>query len=467
MNEVTFAWVNANRSLESLADDDTEISSPRRRDSSVNDEQEAVMHLLATGTSSFFAARLIQGFGELGVSVTAADSSHWSGSKSLPNVTRRLHVPSPNRETELYLDLVEEELNRRDYDLLLPTFEEGLLFAQHADVLRRRVKLLLPPFETMWQLHHKPSLHQFCTRLSLPSPNTSTPQTQDELQPLLDKLRYPVVLKPPAGNNSIGRVFCDSAEDLVREFHQHSATSSSILIEPPMVQERIIGQPIYTLMLCDSGRKVAEVIYRPLRTFPDDGGTSVVRESIAHPDIADITETVARETNWTGFLGFDFLVDEINKMPYLIDANPRPNPAVQLGFCAGINWAALLIEMAQGHRPTRVMPRLGVRVRSAVLDWAWLLHGLKPGRDWVTKSRQRLREFLTPPWSLEARGDISRGFGGRSCATATILHGIISSIRATVTGKSLGETMVEDLCYEVRPLNRGCLPKTSAIRKAA
>ena len=125
------------------------------------------------------------------------------------------------------------------------------------------------------------------------------------------------------------------------------------------------------------------------------------------------------------------------------------------------------MEMAQGHRPARIMPRLGVRVRSGVLDWAWLLHGLKPGRDWMTRSRQRLQEFRSPPWSLDARGDIAMGFGRRPCATATILHGILSSIRAALTGQSLGETMVEDLCYEVRPLKlRTPLPQTDT-RKAA
>lgn len=431
------------------------------------------MRLLATGTSSFFAARLMQGFGELGVTATAADSSRWSGTKCLPNVTRRLLVPSPNRETERYLDLIEKELNSCDYDLLLPTFEEGLLFAQHAEVLRRRVKLLLPSFEAMWQLHHKPSLHQFCTRLRLPSPNTKTPQSMSELKPLLNKLRYPVVLKPPAGNNSVGRVFCDTPADLIRQFQLHSTTPSGGITTPtrasesPMVQEKIIGQPIYTLMLCDSGRKVAEVIYRPLRTFPDDGGTSVIRESIAHSEIDNITETIARETDWTGFLGFDFLVDESSATPYLIDANPRPNPAVQLGFCAGIHWAKLLLEIAQGHRPARVMPKIGVRVRSALLDWAWLLGGVKPGHGWTTKARKRMREFLTPPWTLDAQGDIGMGFGRRPCATATVINGILSSIRAAATGKSLGETMVEDLCYEVRPLNRQMATIQSSDRKAA
>ena len=425
------------------------------------------MRVLATGTSSFFAARLIQGFGELGVPVTAADGRFWSGSKSLPNVTRRLNVPSPNRDPERYLDLIERELQHQHYDLLLPTFEEGLLFAQQADVLRQRVKLLIPPFATMWQLHHKPSLHQFCTRVGLPSPRTFTPQSNDELTALLGELRYPVVLKPPAGNNSVGRVFCETAEDLQREFQQHAAVCHNVAAEPPLVQEKIIGQPIYTLMLCDAGRKVAEVIYRPLRTFPDDGGTSVIRESIAHPDIAEITEAIARETGWTGFLGFDFLVDEVTKTPYLIDANPRPNPAVQLGFCAGINWAALLLEMAHDQRPARVMPRLGVRVRSALLDWAWLLHGLKPGHDWAARSRQRLQQFLSPPWTLDARGDIGMGFGRRPCATATILHGILSSIRAAITGQSLGQTMVDDLCYEVRPLKQRALLPSEVTRKAA
>lgn len=115
----------------------------------------------------------------------------------------------------------------------------------------------------------------------------------------------------------------------------------------------------------------------------------------------------------------------------------------------------------------RVMPRLGVRVRSALMDWAWLLDGIKPGRNWMAKSRRRLREFFSPPWSLDARGDISMGFGRRQCATATVINGILSSIRAAVTGKSLGETMVEDLCYEVRPLNRSGLAMHAEDRKAA
>lgn len=412
------------------------------------------MRVLATGTSSFFATRLIQGFGQLGVTVTAADSQRWSGAKCLPNVERRLRIPPPNRDPERYLDVIEQELRACHYDLLLPTFEEGLLFAQAADALRPWATLLLPPFETMWQLHHKPTLHQVCARLGLPSPRTSTPQSMDELTALLGQLKYPVVLKPPTGNNSIGRIFCDSSEELIHGFQQHLHTDQGPGAEPLLVQEKIVGQPIYTLMLCDEGRKVAEVIYRPLRTFPDDNGTSVIRESIAHPDIAEITTTLARQTNWTGFLGLDFLVSNETQTPYLIDANPRPNPAVQLGFVAGIDWSSLLSEMAQGRHPARVQPRLGVRVRSATMDWAWLLDGLKPGRGWMARSRQRLKGFRSPPWPLDARRDLSSEYGRQPCCLVTVMQSSLGAIRDLLTGRPLGQSMVENLCYEVRPLSR-------------
>ena len=60
-------------------------------------------------------------------------------------------------------------------------------------------------------------------------------------------------------------------------------------------------------MLCHEGRKLGEVIYRPLSSFPENGGTSSHRESIAHPQIAELTERLATSTRWSGFLAWTLL----------------------------------------------------------------------------------------------------------------------------------------------------------------
>lgn len=410
------------------------------------------MRILATGTGTPFSARLLQGFAPHGVELTAVDSQRWSCGKVLPNVGCRLQVPPPGHHPDIYVERVERELRERRYDLLLPTFEEGLLLAEHADTLRRWTTLLLSPFETIWSLHHKPSLHDVCVRLGIPTPRIATPQTAAELEQFISQspLRFPVVLKPASGNNSAGRVFCDSADSLREMFVRQICEAGRPQTEPPFIQEKIDSDAIYTLMLCHQGRKLAEVIYRPLRMYPDNAGTSVIRESITHPQIADITSTLVAATEWTGFLGLDFLVEHGTGTPFLIDANPRPNPAIQLGFVAGIDWSGMLLEIARGHTPRPVSPRVGVRVRSPLLDWAWVIEGWKPGpRRWAT-GIGRLKELLHPPWPLDAKSDVADECGGRRCRAAIAWLGFTSILRTLRTGRPLSQTTLEDLSYDGR-----------------
>lgn len=160
------------------------------------------------------------------------------------------------------------------------------------------------------------------------------------------------MVKRPLGNNSAGLVFCDSADSLREVFALELREAGPQQTEPPFSQEKIEG----------------EVIYRPLRMYSDGAGMSVIRESTAHPRIADITSILAAATAWTRFLGLDFLVEHRTGTPFLIYANPRPNLAVQLGFVAGIDRSGMLLEVARGHTPKPVSPPAVVRVRSALLD---------------------------------------------------------------------------------------------------
>lgn len=131
------------------------------------------MRVLVTGTSTFFTPRLLQGFGTRGVSVTAADDHLWSIGKAIPR-TRWVCTPSLSRDPAGYLASLIQELKTRHYDLLLPTFEESLLLAESRDEIESLTCLLLPPFEVMWQLHHKPSLYNLCCDLDIPAPPTVT-----------------------------------------------------------------------------------------------------------------------------------------------------------------------------------------------------------------------------------------------------------------------------------------------------
>jgi hypothetical protein len=403
------------------------------------------MRVLVTGCSTFFATRLIQELHAAGAEVTAADSPWISCGHASASVSRRVRLPRLDRHPREYLNRVLDELHARTYRLLLPTFEEGLLFAEHRDELPLRTKSFLPPFGHMLGLHDKRSLAHVCRRLGIPTPRTVMPSPANG-RIAAHGLRFPVVLKLPMGNNSVGRKYCHSMDELDDEFTQLCIRQMAGSDELPFVQEMIAGRPIYTLMFCLDGRKLGEVIYRPLRTFPEDGGTSAHRESIEHPEISKITSILAAETAWSGFLGLDFIEEHRTDVPYLIDANPRPNPAVALGYACGVDWTRLLLECVAGRDPQPMFARPGIRNRSLLLDCGWLLEGLRPQPGWLHAAAHRIRHFRHPGWSLVPKTELLDNCDWRYHLAMTA-HSLLSLGKSFVTGAPLGQVIMEGANY--------------------
>ena len=422
------------------------------------------MRVLVTGSSTFFGARLIQELGREGNHVTAADSLYLSSGKASRFADRRLMVPRLGSDPEGYFRSVKDELNSRPYDLLLPAFEECLLLAEHQDELRPLTNFFLPSFEIILKVHNKPRLHRLCEQLGIPSPAIVLPRDVDDLRRVPDVLRFPVVIKLPMANNSVGKTVCNDYHELCVKYRRLVDASSPAPHDVPFVQEMIDGELICTLMLCHDGEKLGEVIYRNLRTFPDQGGTSAHRESISHPAISVITERFAAATHWSGFLGLDFIVHHDTQLPYLIDANPRANPAVHLGYIAGVNWTDILFDLARGRIPPPVSARPGVRARSLMLDVAWLLDGLRPGRNWLQTATARLRGYFRPAWQLDSHSDLL----GREDRLATFvmgMHAIRSMIKAQFTGQQLGKVVLDDANYDAAAAAEFASRRT--VRRAA
>ena len=403
------------------------------------------MRVLVTGSSMFFTARLIQGFNASGIAVTAADHHWWSVGKSISR-TKWLCTPSLAHNPAGYLAALIRELKSRPYDMLLPTFEESLLLAEFRDEVESLTSLLLPPFEMMWRLHHKPSLYDLCCELEIPTPPTVPRVNPENLESQLSALQFPVVLKLPTSNNSIGREYCDSMPELVERFQLLEARESQRFSAPPFVQQKILGEEIYTLMLCHEGQKLGEVIYRPLRCFPENGGTSSPRESIVHSRVTELTERLARATRWSGFLGLDFIVDHNDGTPYLIDANPRANPAVHLGYLGGVDWTGILMDAVRGRHVVPVIARPGIRNRTPLLDAMWIIDGLSPRRNWATNLSHRIRKVFRPDWTLDSGHD----FLGRSewlCHMALGWQSVSAISSSLLTGRALGQCFLQSANY--------------------
>jgi predicted ATP-grasp superfamily ATP-dependent carboligase len=405
------------------------------------------MRVLITSTSTFFTPPLIQGFGARGVEVTAADSRWLSVGKAARHVARRVRLPVFARDPGGYLQALVKEVSTLSYDFVLPAYEESLLLAEYRHLLEPYTRLFLPTFETMWQVHDKRNLYKLCQELRIPAPPTVVPQSRIALKQQVAALRFPVVVKLPAANNCVGRSYCEDIAELTERFNRQFEKEVRGGADPPFIQQKIDGDPVCTLMLCHAGRKLGEVIYRPLRTCPERGGTSAHRESIEHPQISALNERLSMATNWTGFLGTDFIVDQADGTPYLHDANPRPTPAVHLGCVAGVDWAGILVRVIENRECTPVVARPGVRTRSILLDLGWLLEGCRPQKHWLSNVRARFAKYRQPDWNLDVRYELAAK-GEWLCALALTYQGITGALKALITRGEIMQTMLADVNYD-------------------
>ena len=403
--------------------------------------------ILVTGSSTFFAARLIHDLGRRGAFVTAADSLATSAGKASRYAARRVRVPAVSTDPGGFLAGIRTELQERSYDLLLPTFEEALLLAEYQDELRPHARLFLPRFPTMYQLHHKPSLHELCLSLDLPTPPTLIVQGDEQLWSVAGQLGFPVVLKLPACNNAVGRTYCDDEPALRYNFARLAAEQQGRGGELPFVQKKIQGEMICTLCYCSQGRKLAEVVYRTARMFPQAGGTAAHRQSIIHPEISRIADRLIAATGWTGFLGLDFLLERETGIPYVIDANTRANPAIHLGFCAGLDWSQIILDLARDKSPEVQTARAGVNVHTLLIDLTWLIEGLYPRAGGIIRFPNRCRQFLAPGWPVDSRDDLL-GIGEFASAAIIAAQALYTGVKSLVTGQQAGHLLLEHANYD-------------------
>lgn len=233
--------------------------------------------------------------------------------------------------------------------------------------------MLVESYDKMMRVHHKMSLNALAREAGVDVPDT---------------------------NNSRGLAFCDDALQLTRAWRRQVATYGLSGGDLPMIQQKVEGDLVFTLFLGDAGRTVGSLLYEPLLMFPDGGGTAFHRRSVRIPEVERASMRLVEALGWTGFVGFDYILEKGTRRPILIDANPRTTPGLLTGQAAGVDFVGLAIDL---HRKDHPAPQL--EVRPGVCTKLWFVHGLwfsfqlLPGRGWLRRlgaafRSLRLRGFV-------------------------------------------------------------------------
>jgi predicted ATP-grasp superfamily ATP-dependent carboligase len=237
------------------------------------------------------------------------------------------------------------------------------------------------------------------------TPRSWMPETAAQVEALAADLPYPVVLKPRRSRLRTAQGFVTGEVAYVHSARELCAAYAALAarIPAPLIQERVPGYGMGVFLLADHGRVLARFAHRRLREKPPSGGVSVLRESIAVPPaLAQAADRLLGALAWHGVCMIEFKVDARDRVPRLMEINPRFWGSLALAIDAGVDFPWLLYQLALGHAPAPVSSyRLGVRSRWELGDLDHLLIRLRArdARDLPPGAPSRARaicSFLNP-----------------------------------------------------------------------
>jgi len=312
------------------------------------------LRVLLSEGSSTSAREAITVLGLTGHHVEVCDPSPWALAR-FSRFVKKLHRCPPLRDDpDRYLAYVERLLASHKFDVLLPTHEQGFLFARVQNRLTPGIGLALPSFENYRTAHGKAGFSRLLSTLRLPQPATRIVTSERALR---EAVRFPKVVKTSVGTASRGIWFvgeADELEEAVRELVAGNAFAGEVL-----VQESLHGTVEKAQSVFCRGKMLGFHAYR--QVSPGIGGGEAIKESVSRPGMRDMLVKIGERLAWHGALSVDYLMPEHDSMPRLIDCNPRLVEPMS-AYLAGTDLVGLLLQVSRGETPEPLPEsRTGVR----------------------------------------------------------------------------------------------------------
>ncbi|MEA2836837.1 MAG: hypothetical protein QOD89_1387 [Bradyrhizobium sp.] len=316
------------------------------------------LRVLLSEGSSTSAREAITVLGLAGHIVEVCDPSPTCLGRFSRLVSKFHHCSGLRDDPAAYLSFVETLLAQRPFDVLLPTHEQGFLFARVKERLEDRVGLALPSFESYRAAHSKAGFSRLLVELGLPQPATRIVRSPSELR---DAVRFPCVVKTSIGTASRGVWFVRDEGTLTQAWQELGANDA--FAGEVLVQDLVAGATEKAQAIFSWGKLLGFHAYRQIAAGA--GGGEAIKQSVRRPGVRADLATIGEKLGWHGALSVDTIMPEQGSHLF-IDCNPRLVEPMS-AYLAGLDLVDLLLQVSQGQAPEPAPDsREGVRTHLAM-----------------------------------------------------------------------------------------------------
>jgi biotin carboxylase len=357
-----------------------------------------VKRLLILSIKPVFTLSIVRTAVLAGYRTYVASDQDWGIDRLSLHGQRRLLLPRESlaNGTPEALERINEYIERNGIDLVLAGDTDCTrMLTVHRGAIRGAAVFPMPPVEVFDQLNDKWSFYNLLVAHGIPTPRSQLVTSLDEIDRL--DLGYPVMVKPPRGEDSKGVRRVDDRPALLRDL-ERSAREGQL---PLIVQEFIPGPDIDLDLLADRGELVCWLVQQRVGSgmrFPADDR------------LVALGRAMCRAVQYRGVGHVDMRIDERTDTVLAIEFNPRFWGSLPFASWLGVNfvgWGASLLEPGRptftpqkgycpwlGSTPGTVARWIGRGFRgpgeSEAQQRAWAMQFLDPLPEWWDWTAKRL-----------------------------------------------------------------------------
>ena len=278
----------------------------------------------------------------------------------MPGIADKIYmIPYPSDGVEALLERIEYINTREKIDVLIPNFDSELYtFMKSGKRLEAMgIRTFLPDL-FQYEERHKANLPSFGKKYNLNVPGSVEITSIGEINKLLEKFDFPMVVK-----GKFYDAYIAGNKEQVATFFNRIAAKWGL---PVVVQEFVRGTEVNVIALGDGmGNTIGAVPMR--KQYITDKGKAWGGITLDDQNMLDLTHRLISETKWRGGMELELIKTSDNDL-YLIEINPRIPAWVYLAVGAGQNLPEALVKLALG---IEVKPFTGYQVGKMFVRYSY------------------------------------------------------------------------------------------------
>jgi predicted ATP-grasp superfamily ATP-dependent carboligase len=246
---------------------------------------------------------------------------------------------------EYEIKFLAELLRRCEFEpvppVLFPTSDKYVRFiSNYRDILNKVALFNIPDQKLLKTILSKKGVQELAQEHQVNSPNTYQLICQEELESLLQQIKFPCVFKPTDHRlvllNGLKCYVFNKERDLVN-FVKTTEHELSLGV----FQELVFSGDEYSFScsgyLNQQFQMQSIFCAKKLRQYPPDFGIMCYGESTKNKKLLDISEKFLLDIKFKGIFDIDFLQDRNSLEYFLIEINPRPFYYNSFSTSCGVN----------------------------------------------------------------------------------------------------------------------------------